>query len=78
MNTSIELDEEEKAFIRSVFFEKMVPRLKKLNARVGVIPCDFAGNKYKNWLIHFKSVGDGFEVVDFEYDPDTRPIDYPI
>ena len=78
MDPSIELDEEEKAFISDLFFEKMVPKLKKLNARIGTIPCDFAGNKYKNWLIHFRSLGDGFEVVDFEYDPEARSIDYPI
>ncbi|MBW1730470.1 MAG: hypothetical protein JRH08_02895 [Deltaproteobacteria bacterium] len=78
MDSFIELDEEEKAFISDVFFEKMAPKLKKLNARIGAIPCDFAGNKYKNWLIHFRSSGNGFEVVDFEYDPDARPIDYPI
>ena len=78
MDSSIELDEEEKAFISDLFFEKMAPKLKKLNARIGAIPCDFAGNKYKNWLIHFRSLGDGFEVVDFEYDQEARPIDYPI
>jgi len=78
MDSSIELDEEEKAFISDLFFEKMAPKLKKLNARIGTIPCDFAGNKYKNWLIHFRSLGDGFEVVDFEYDPEARSIDYPI
>jgi hypothetical protein len=66
-----ELDDDDKAFITEIFFEQMVTKLLKANARIGTLNCDFAGNQYKHWNIHFKSKGPGFEIVDFEYDSDS-------
>ena len=66
-----ELDDEDKAFITEIFFEEIVAKLKRVDARIGTLNCDFAGNQYKNWNITFKSKGPGFEIVDFEYDEDS-------
>ena len=70
-----ELDVDEKTHIIEVFFEEIEPKLKKLEARVGTLNCDFAGAQYRNWSIVFKSVGSGFQVVDFEYDKDGEGMD---
>ena len=66
-----ELDDDDKAFITEIFFEEMVAKLKKVDARIGTLNCDFSGNRYKHWNITFKSKGPGFEIVDFEYDADS-------
>jgi len=63
-----ELTNEEKSEIQQLFSEEIVPKLKKLDARLGTISCEFAGSQYTNWMIQFKSRGDEFEIVDFEYD----------
>jgi hypothetical protein len=62
------LTDEEKSEIQELFFEAIVPKLRKLDARLGTISCEFAGPQYTNWMIQFKSRGDEFEIVDFEYD----------
>ena len=66
-----ELDDEDKVYITEIFFEKIVAKLKRMDARIGTLNCDFAGDQYKNWNIQFKSKGPGFEIVDFEYDEDS-------
>jgi len=66
-----ELDDDDKAFITEIFFEEVVEKLKRMDARIGTLNCDFAGYQYKNWNIQFKSKGQGFEIVDFEYDEDS-------
>lgn len=66
-----ELDDDDKAFITKIFFEEIVAKLKRMDARIGTLNCDFAGKGYGNWNIHFKSRGTGFEIVDFEYDEDS-------
>lgn len=66
-----ELDGDDKAFITEIFFEEIVKKLKRMDARIGTLNCDFAGDQYKSWNIHFKSKGPGFEIVDFEYDEDS-------
>ena len=66
-----DLDDDDKAFITEIFFEEMVEKLKKVDARIGTLNCDFAGNQYKHWNITFKSKGPGFEIVDFDYDADS-------
>ena len=71
----IELGDEEKDHIRTVFFEDIAPKLMKLHARTGTISCEFAGNQYRKWTIHFNSRGSGFEIVGFEYDEDAEGID---
>ena len=71
-----ELDEYDKAHINDVFFEDMVEKLRKMDARVGSLNCEFAGEQYKNWIIYFRSKGPGFEIVDFEYDADSRGLDF--
>jgi len=67
-----ELDDDDKARIADVFDEDIVPRLMIMHARSGNINCDFAGAEYKNWVIEFRSSRSGFEIVDFEYDEDSR------
>jgi hypothetical protein len=49
-----ELTEDEKFQIMTAFSEEVVPKLKKLNARIGALNCAFAGPRYSNWLIHFR------------------------
>ncbi len=66
------LDDDDKAHIAEVFDEDVVPRLMIMQARAGNINCDFAGAEYKNWVIEFRTNRFGFEIVDFEYDEDSR------
>jgi len=69
------LTEEEKSEIQELFYEAIVPKLKKLDARLGTISCEFAGPRYENWMIQFRSRGEEFEIVDFEYDETGAGID---
>jgi hypothetical protein len=69
------LTDEEKTEIQQLFSEEIVPKLKKLDARLGTISCEFAGPQYAKWMIQFKSRGEGFEIVDFEYDEKGAGID---
>ncbi len=66
-----ELDDDDKAFITEIFFEEVVKKLIRMDARIGTLNCDFAGDQYKIWNIYIKSKGTGFEIVDFEYDEDS-------
>jgi len=70
-----ELTGEEKSEIRDLFIEAIVPKLKKLDARLGTISCEFAGPQYSKWMIQFRSRGEEFEIVDFEYDEKGAGID---
>jgi len=67
-----ELDDDDKIHITEIFSEDVVPRLMRMDARIGNINCKFAGEQYENWVIEFKSTRSGFEIVDFEYDEDSR------
>ena len=58
-----ELDEEERALIGEVFHEEIVPKLQKLGARLGNLSCEFAGERYTNWILQFRSKGSDFEIV---------------
>ena len=62
------LTDEERTEIQQIFFERVVPRLRKLGARLGTISSEFAGPQYAKWMIRFRSRGDDFDIVDFEYD----------
>ena len=73
-----ELTDEEKSEIQEIFFEAIVPKLKKLDARLGTISCEFAGPRYANWMIQFRSRGEEFEIVDFEYDAEAAGIDLDV
>ena len=42
-----------------------------MDARIGTLNCEFAGEQYSNWNILFKSMGSDFEIVDFEYDEES-------
>lgn len=75
VNIGDELSGEDQEQIRAVFHEEVVPKLMKLSARLGSLSCEFAGEQFRNWTIQFKSVGDDFEIVDFEYDEDGAGID---
>jgi hypothetical protein len=70
-----ELTDEEKSEIQQLFSEAIVPKLRKLDARLGTISCEFAGPQYANWMIQFRSRGEAFDIVDFEYDEDAAGID---
>ena len=63
-----DLADDDRVDILQVFLEEVVPKLRKLQARTGILCCDFAGEQYKNWSIRFQSAGSDFEIVDFEYD----------
>lgn len=67
-----ELDDDDKIHITEIFNEDVVPRLMTMDAKIGNINCKFAGEQYENWVIEFKSTRSGFEIVDFEYDEDSR------
>lgn len=73
-----ELTDEDKSEIKELFFEEIVPKLKKLDARLGTIGCEFAGPQYANWMIQFRSRGEGFDIVDFEYDETGAGIDLDV
>jgi hypothetical protein len=70
-----ELDDEDMVHIREIFYEEIVPKLIKRDARLGNLSCEFAGEKYKNWMIQFQSKGSDFDIVEFEYDEDGESID---
>ena len=71
-----ELTGADKAHITEVFVEQIIPKLQFMNARTGVLNCEFAGEKYKNWNIVFKEVGSDFEILEFEYEEEARGITY--
>ena len=47
MDLQHELDDDDKAFITEIFFEEVVAKLKRMDARIGTLNCDFAGDQYK-------------------------------
>ena len=47
----------------------------RYGARMGNLNCEFAGERFKNWNIQFKSIGSDFEIVEFEYDEEGDGID---
>ena len=67
-----ELDDDDKMHITEIFHEDVEQRLMRMNARAGNINCEFAGEQYRNWVIEFKSTRYGFEIVNFEYDENSR------
>jgi hypothetical protein len=71
----LELTEEERMFIAGVFLERVVEKLQRMHARHGIVSCEFAGERYKQWTLRFAPRGDDFEIVDFEYDEDAEGID---
>lgn len=73
-----ELTEDDKFYIMTAFSENIVPKLKKLNARIGTLNCEFAGPRYRNWLVHFRETRSDFEITEFEYDEDSRDLDLKV
>jgi hypothetical protein len=69
-HSSLELSDEDQEHIRTIFEESMVPKLLRCGARIGNLNCEFAGHRYKDWTIQFRSTGSEFEIVEFEYDED--------
>ncbi len=63
-----ELDEDDRARIQAVFEETVVPKLRRHHARIGSLGCGFAGAVYENWMLHFRSAGNDFEILEYEYD----------
>ena len=74
-NSLIELDDDDRAYITELFFQDIAAKLKRLDARSGNLNCEFAGKKYKDWSIRFRSVGSDFEIVEFEHDENGAGID---
>jgi hypothetical protein len=70
-----ELSNDDRTIIIEAFHEHMVPKLLKLHGRTGVLNCGFAGNRFKNWNIRFRSSGSGFNIVGFEYDEESTGLD---
>ena len=73
-----QLTDEEKSEIQELFCEVIAPKLKKLDARLGTISCDFAGPQYAKWMIEFRSRGDDFQIVGFEYDETGAGMDLDV
>ncbi len=72
-----DLDDDDRIHITEVFHEDVVPRLMMMDARIGNINCDFAGDQYRNWVLEFRSARSGLKIVDFEYDEDSRSFNLP-
>ncbi len=72
------LSDEDRTRIMEVFEEDVIPKLTKLHARLGTISCEFAGERYGDWVIRFRSAGSGFEIVEFEYDEDAVGMDLDV
>jgi hypothetical protein len=71
----VSLGEDDLLLISDIFHSVVVEKLKKLHARNGIITCGFAGEKYRNWLLKFRSAGSGFEIVGFEFDERAEEMD---
>jgi hypothetical protein len=69
------LPDEDKGYLTDLFYEQIVPKLIRLHGRNGVVGCEFAGPRYKHWQIHFKSRGEDFDIVNFEYDEEGCSLD---
>ncbi len=69
------LEEDDVFLISDLFHSVVVEKLKKLHAKNGIITCGFAGEKYGNWLLQFRSAGSGFEIVGFEFDDRAEEMD---
>jgi hypothetical protein len=63
-----ELSLKDETLLMEVFYEKVVPKLQKLQARNGIINCRFIGEHFRHWNIVFKTMGSEFKIVDFEFD----------
>jgi hypothetical protein len=68
------LDGDDTMFLMERFLDEIAPKLRKRDARVGMVNCAFAGKEYRKWNIRFRSAGSDFEIVDFEYDEDAREV----
>jgi hypothetical protein len=73
-----ELTDEDRLQILTAFSEDVVPKLKKLNARIGTLNCSFADPRFSHWLIHFRETRSDFEITEFEYDEDSRNLDLKV
>ena len=70
-----ELEDEDMNLLSDLFFREIVPKLRKLDARIGTVNCEFAGKRYGKWNIRFRSSGYDFDIVDFEYDEEAAGLD---
>ncbi|MCJ7809525.1 MAG: hypothetical protein MUP26_04595 [Desulfobulbaceae bacterium] len=77
MGSDHHLSDEDRMHILQVFEEEVVPRLIRMDAKIGNLNCEFAGEKYRSWVIEFRTNRSGFEIVDFEYDEHSRQIQMP-
>ncbi len=77
-NAVHELSDDDQEHIRTLFHEEVAPKLMKLDARLGTLSCEFAGEQFRNWSVQFKSVGNDLEIVDFEYDEEGAGLDLDV
>lgn len=70
-----DLDYEDRILIEEIFNRDIVPKLNRLHARNGILNCEFAGDRYKDWIVYFRSEGTGFEITEFEYDEESVGMD---
>jgi hypothetical protein len=75
LDLSGKLNDEDRIRIADLFQEEIVPRLERLNARIGTLNCGFAGEKYGNWNLRFKLSGSDFIITEFEYDMNGTSVD---
>lgn len=72
------LNDDDQMHIMEMFHEDLTPKLTRLHARLGSISCEFAGERFRHWVVHFRSAGSGFEIVEFEYDEDATGMDFDL
>ncbi|MCF8082008.1 MAG: hypothetical protein K9M96_02870 [Deltaproteobacteria bacterium] len=77
LHSNHELSDADRMHIAAVFHEEIAPRLTFMAARNGNLNCAFAGPEYENWVVEFRSVASGFEIVEFEYDEESRLVNLP-
>ena len=70
-SSNMDLDEDDRTRIETVFERDVVPKLRRHHARTGALNCRFAGECYDHWLVFFRSSRDGFEITGFEYDKEA-------
>jgi len=70
-----EISNDDMTIIIEAFHEYVVPKLLKLSGRAGTLNCCFAGSRFENWNILFRSSGSGFDIVGFEYDEESAGLD---
>jgi len=70
-----QLTEDDRFNIMQIFSEEIIPKLRRMHAKIGTLNCDFAGDQYSHWNLLFESRRNDFVIVGFEYDADSNCFD---